>query len=359
MAKSEEDDQFLDMASCIESEYGSVASEGVLGDVAGYVSTGSLSFDALLSGTIFNGGMASNKVLGLAGETSTGKTYFALAVVAKFLKDNPTGYVFYFESETAITTDMLTSRDINTSRVYIDEVATVQEFRTHALRILDKYLALPVEKRKPLLFVLDSLGNLSTDKEIKDISEGKDTRDMTRAQLIRGAFRVLDLRLGKANVPMIITNHTYEVIGSYIPTKKMGGGSGLDYAADIIVFLSKTKQKDAGDAKGKNKNTTGALITAVLKKSRLTIEDKKVDMLLDYRTGLDRYYGLLDIAEKLGIFKKVSNKYEMPDGTKAIESEILRNPEKFYTDEVLKMINEKCADEFLYGKTNVMEAAAE
>ena len=352
MAKS----QFLDLASCIESEYGSVASDGVMGDVSGYVSTGSLSFDALLSGTILGGGMATNKVLGLAGETSTGKTFFALSILGKFLQDNPEGYVFYFESETAITGNMLRERGIDPSKVYIDEVATIQEFRTHALKLLDNYLALPLEDRKPMLFVLDSLGNLSTDKEIKDISEGKDTRDMTRAQLIRGAFRVLDLRLGKANVPMIVTNHTYDVIGSYVPMKKMGGGSGLDYAADIIVFLSKTKKKDKGDSEGKHKATTGAIITAVLKKSRLTVEDKKVEILLDYHSGLDKYYGLLDIAEKLGVFKKVSTKYEMPDGIKAFESEILKNPEKFYTDEVLKMIDDKCADEFKYGKTNAMEA---
>ena len=100
-----------------------------------------------------------------------------------------------------------------------------------------------------MLFVLDSLGNLSTTKEMEDIADGKDTRDMTRAQLVRGAFRVLTLKLGKAKVPLIVTNHVYDVVGSYVPTKKMGGGSGLEYAASGILFLSKKKEKSRRSSK--------------------------------------------------------------------------------------------------------------
>jgi len=123
--------------------------------------------------------------------------------------------------------------------------------------------------------------------------------------------------------------------------------SGLEYAASTIVFLSKKKNKD------KDNQVTGAIVTAVLKKARLTIENKKVETLLDYSNGLDPYYGLLDLAEKFGIVKKVSNKYEFPNGTKAFENAILKNPEKFFSDEILLEIDEKCKEEFLYGKSNV------
>jgi RecA/RadA recombinase len=130
---------------------------------------------------------------------------------------------------------MLEDRGVDTKRIAIVPVATVQEFRTQAIKILDGYM----EKKDPppMLFVLDSMGNLSTDKEVQDMADGKDTRDMTRAQLIRGAFRVLTLKLGKAKVPLIVTNHVYDVVGSYVPMKKMGGGSGLDYAASTIIFF--------------------------------------------------------------------------------------------------------------------------
>jgi hypothetical protein len=132
----------------------------------------------------------------------------------------------------------------------------------------------------------------------------------------------------------------------------MGGGSGLEYAASTIIFFGKKKDKDKDNA------VTGAIITAVLKKARLTIENKKVETLLDYSAGLDKYYGLLDLAEKFGIFKKISNKYELPNGEKAFESVILKNPEKYFTKEILDQIDSFCEAEFKYGKTNLVEADA-
>ena len=100
------------------------------------------------------------------------------------------------------------------------------------------------------MFVLDSLGMLSTEKEITDALNDKQVRDMTKSQLTKGAFRMLTLKLGQANIPMIVTNHTYDVIGAYVPTKEMGGGSGLKYAASTIIYLSKKKEKDGTDVVG-------------------------------------------------------------------------------------------------------------
>ena len=332
----------------IDNEYAGIAEDGVeAGDVTGFIGTGSYSLNALLSGSIY-GGLPANKVTALAGEPSTGKTFYAINIVRQFLRDNPEGFVFYFESESAISKQMLSDRGVDTKRVAVVPVATIQEFRTQAVKILDKYIEDKEKKdRPPMLFVLDSLGNLSTDKEMQDIADGKDTRDMTRAQLVRGAFRVLTLKLGKAKVPLIVTNHVYDVVGSYVPTKKMGGGSGLEYAASSIIFLSKKKDKD------KDNQVTGAIVTANLKKARLTIENKKVETLLDYSTGLDPYYGLVDLAEKFDIIKKVSTRYELPNGTKVFESAILKEPEKYFTKDILDLIDEKCKDEFLYGKSNV------
>lgn len=343
-------DIFKDLLKEANNEYAGIAEEGIdAGDVTGFISTGSYSLNALLSGSIY-GGLPANKVTALAGEPSTGKTFFAINICREFLKSNPTGFIFYFESESAISKQMLVDRGVDIKRMGIVPVATIQEFRTQAIKILDRYMLREKgdkSEKPPMLFVLDSLGNLSTDKEVADMSEGKDTRDMTRAQLFRGAFRVLTLKLGKAKVPLIVTNHVFQTIGSYIPQKEMSGGQGLAYAASTIVFLSKKKDKTDNEV-------TGAIVTATLKKARLTIENKKVETLLEYTDGLDPYYGLLDLAEKFGIFKKVSTRFELPNGEKAFESAILKNPEKYFTQDILNQIDEKCKDEFLYGKTNVM-----
>jgi len=341
-------DIFNQLLAETDNEYAGIANDGIAaGDVSGFIGTGSYVMNALLSGSIY-GGLPQNKVTAFAGEPSVGKTFYALNVVKQFLIDHADGFVFYFESESAISNQFLRDRGIDSKRVAIVPVATVQEFRTQAVKILDRYLE--GKEKPPMVFVLDSLGNLSTDKEMADIADGKDTRDMTRAQLVRGAFRVLTLKLGKAKVPLIVTNHVYDVVGSYVPMKKMGGGSGLEYAASTIIFLSKKKDKILDDG-----DRTGAVITAHLKKSRMTVEDKKVETRLNYSAGLDPYYGLLSFAEKFGVVKKVSNKYEFPDGTKAFESQVKKEPEKFFTPELLDQINKHCEAEFLYGKTNITE----
>ena len=324
------------------NEYASRVSDGVAaGDTSSFVDTGSYIFNAVVSGSLF-GGIPSNKVTALAGESSTGKTFFALSVVRNFLANNSNGGVIYFESESAISKDMIETRGIDSKRMVIFPVATIEDFRTQAVRILDKYLKEPKEDRQPLMFVLDSLGMLSTSKEMEDISNDKQVRDMTKSQLIKGAFRVLTLKLGQAQVPMIVTNHTYDVIGSYVPQKEMGGGAGLKYAASTIIYLTKSKEKEGTDL-------VGNIIKCEAKKSRLSKEGSKVATRLYFdERGLDKYYGLLELGEKYNIFKRVGNRIAI-GGSNVYPKSILSDPEKYFTDEVMAQLEEAARTEYSYG----------
>ena len=288
------------------NEYASLANDGIeSGDVSDFIDTGSYIFNALLSGSLY-GGLPQNKITALAGESATGKTFFLMGMVKHFLDANPDGGVVYFESESAITKKMVVDRGIDAERMVIVPVTTVQEFRTQAISVLDRYMQQDVDIRRPLFICLDSLGMLSTTKEVEDTKEGKETRDMTRAQVLKAAFRVLTLKLGKAKVPMVVTNHTYDVVGSYVPMKEMGGGSGLK-------------------------------------------ENSIVDVKLTYTKGLDKYYGLLPLAEKYDIFKKVSTKYELPDGRKVFGKSINDDPKTYFTEEVMSKLEDAAKKEFSYG----------
>lgn len=325
------------------NEYASLAVDGLESDVSGFVDTGSYSFNALLSGTI-HGGMPDNKILGIAGESATGKTYFALGIAAQFLKDNKDGAILYFDSEQAVTSTMIADRGLDKSRVAVFPVSTVEQFRHQVLQILENYAKLDKADQKPMMIVLDSLGMLSTSKEMNDSTEGKEVRDMTRSQVIKSVFRTVTLKLGKNNIPMIVTNHTYDVVGAYVPTKEMGGGSGLKYAATTIIYLSKKKHKD-GDGQ-----IVGNIIHCKAYKSRLTKENRVVDVLLNFDSGLDRYYGLIDLGIKHGVFKKVANKVQFPDGKSEFESKINKDPVKWFTEDVIKALEDAAAKEFKYGQ---------
>lgn len=213
-----------------------VASDGLSSsEFDGYVNTGSYALNAALSGSLF-GGMPNNKITVFAGDPATGKTFFVLGVIKQWLEDNPDGGVIYFDTESAVTNQMLSERGIDLTRVVKSEPETIEQFRQTALQILDRYDETPKKSRQPMLMVLDSLGNLSSAKEVEDIRAEKDTRDMTKAGLIRGTFRVLRLRLSKLNVPMIVTNHVYQVVGclSHLAYVIMADGS-VKNITDIAV----------------------------------------------------------------------------------------------------------------------------
>jgi len=189
---------------------------------------------------------------------------------------------------------------------------------------------------------MSALAGLSTEKEITDALNDKQVRDMTKSQLIKGAFRVLTLKLGQANVPMIVTNHTYDVIGSYVPTKEMGGGTGLKYAASTIIYLGKKKEKDGTEV-------VGNIIKCEAKKSRLTKEGSKVETRLYFdERGLDRYYGLLELGEEHGVFTRKGNRIVVGESS-VYPSVILADPEKYFTEEVMAQLEEAARKEFSYG----------
>ena len=334
-------DFLKDIVKEIGDDYTQLARD--IDDKEEYVDTGSYIFNGLVSGSIF-GGCSRNKITAIAGESSTGKTFFSLAVVKNFLDSNPDGYCLYFDTEAAVNKPLLESRGIDLNRLVVVNVVTIEEFRTKALKAVDKYIKMSEDQRKPCMFVLDSLGMLSTEKEITDALNDKQVRDMTKSQLVKGAFRMLTLKLRQANIPLIVTNHTYDVIGSYVPTKEMGGGSGLKYAASTIIYLSKKKEKS-------EKEVVGNIIKAKTAKSRLSKENQEVNIRLYYdERGLDKYYGLLELGELGGLWKNVAGRYEI-NGKKIYGKEILRNPTEYFTDDIMEKLDAIAKQQFSYGTT--------
>ena len=332
-------DFLKDIVNEIGGEYTKLAAD--IDETETYVDTGSYIFNGVVSGSLF-GGVSGDKITAIAGESSTGKTFFSLAVVKNFLDSNPDGYCLYFDTEAAVNKSLLASRGIPLDRLVVVNVVTIEEFRTKTLKAVDLYLKKSEDERKPCMFVLDSLGMLSTNKEINDALDDKQVRDMTKSQLIKGAFRMLTLKLGQAKIPMIVTNHTYDVIGSYVPTKEMGGGSGLKYAASTIIYLSKKKEKDGTEV-------VGNLVKAKTHKSRLSKENKDVTIRLYYdERGLDRYYGLLELGELGGLWKNVAGRYEI-DGKKVYAKAIYKDPEAYFTPEVMEKLDAIAKEEFSYG----------
>ena len=341
MAKKEKNEFISGLISAIGDDV--AVSMDALPDTLTTMDTGSYSLNALLGADIFKGPPVT--IIGLAGDPSTGKTFFAVCLAKLFLDTHPNSVVIYYESEQALFKQMMVARGIDPRRIVLVDVETVQQFRSKIMNAIKK---IAEEENPPkVMMILDSLGMLSTTKEVTDMEAGKETKDMTRPGLIRGAFRAFTKKLGKLEIPMIVTNHTYDVIGNMFVTKEMGGGGGLKFAASCIVHLSKAQD---AEGTGADKEIKGAIITCKLMKGRFSKEKKKVKVRITFENGLDRYYGLIDLAAKAGLWTKAAKGWNIGLEKPVTEKAILKDPEKYFTLEVLNKINDYVKVEFAYGQ---------
>lgn len=316
-------------------------------EYSGTINTGSLILNGAISGSLY-GGMPNNKITALCGMAGTYKTYFVLQLAAQFQADNPEGKVIWYDSESATTTQMMQSRGVDTDRVFLPKPYTVEEVRNHMVQFLDQYNGLDQADREPIMIVIDSVSAYPSRKETQDSIDGRDTTDMTRAKAWASLFRVIQLRLSSAKVPLLCTSHTMMEIGAYVPTQKpKGAGESLIFAASTILMLRKSKLSEEVDG---TKEQVGNIVTASVYKARFTREGKKVQCRMNFNTGLDPYYGLVDLALKHKVFKKVGKRIEVSSGESVFESVIEKNPKKYFTESVMSELEEAAKAEFCFGQ---------
>lgn len=314
-------------------------------DIKGWTDTGCYVLNGALSdGDIFKG-LPDGKRIMISGESSTAKSLFTAYIVGAYMRNNQNAYAFFFESEGSTVTQMAESVGIPADRIIIIPIITVEECRTRMVEILDQIIEAREGDDKnddKFIICLDSLGMLSTNKEIGDIASGSDTKDMTRAGLIKAMARVISLKLSLAQCPLITVNHTYDTFDKYNP-KEASGGSGPKYMTDIHLMLFKTKEKE-------DKKQVGVSIRVHLVKSRYMIENKFFRVLLHFKKGLYKYSNLVELAKELGVFKKEGISFVMPDGQKKKMKEVRENASKFMTGKNLAALRDKIKDEFGFKK---------
>jgi RecA/RadA recombinase len=219
-----------------------------------WIDSGSYILNACLSGSIF-GGLPNRRSLVMAGEEGTGKTYIALSFCRNGIRKQNYD-VIYFDSEGSIDREFVNRLGVDTSHVRLQPVNTVEEFNHIAAQITTMFEAMIEKGEQPpkTMVVLDSLGNLSSEKEVEDSTSGSNKRDMTKQQQIRKLFRVNGLKFAKLGIPFIINNHVYDAMSMFTP-KEISGGGGVKYNASIILVLAKGKLDDEAEEKrAKEKN---------------------------------------------------------------------------------------------------------
>jgi len=264
------------------SEYGNTLDKSTISEIDHYIQTGNYHLNACLTGSLF-GGYPNNRAVALAGPSGTGKTYLILNAIKQAQKQ---GYsIVFYDSENAVDKALVEKFGIDASKFRYEPCNTVQEFRSSVTAITDvlieqkkKGIALP-----KIMVVLDSAGNLATQKEIDDAKTGSSKADMTRAKLLKSTFRIIMTQFGICKIPFLFTNHTYQTQDLF-SRQVGGGGTGPEYAASIILFLGKAKLKEGIEQ-------TGIIVTAKPNKNRFA-KPTNIKFHISFNKGMNPYVGL-------------------------------------------------------------------
>jgi len=275
------------------------------GKIEDYISTGSYVLNSIISGDIYKG-IPAGRVIVLSGQSGTGKSFVAASIAREAIKKDYT--ILWVDTENATDVEFAERLGMDPSKViYIPSVAvtTLEDFRNVAFKML-KVIEEDKDKTKKYVMILDSLGNLSASKELKDAEASKSAADMgQRSKVIRGIFRVLTPLLVAKKITFIAVNHTYTNTASLYGGQIESGGEGAVYNPTVSIRFSKSKVKDKKD----DKKIVGVQLRAVTTKNRISPPWKEGRVLLDFATGVNKYFGLLDAATGAGIINKEKTRY--------------------------------------------------
>lgn len=336
-------------------------SENSLASVNEYIDTGNYSLNAIISGSVF-GGIPIGRLCGFFGPSSTGKTLIVNKIMANAQKQYGLRPV-YFDSEQALDKMVATRLGCDATKIKHAPVELIEECKTQILTTLTKCIDMGLKKK--LIICIDSVGGLNTSKELNDALEGKNASDMgLRAKQLKSMMNKLTFRAAKAEVPIIFTNHIYESVGDLYPSlvKKQPGGLSPLYIASLLVQLS-SKNIKVGDEKGEvgklSDKISGIHLRAFTTKNRFVPPYLSTEMYLNFKTGLDKYSGLLDLAIKTGLIERKGATCVLDDGTKLGYASTFEKDPNFWEGEMLQKLDTALKNELSYSNDEYKELKEE
>lgn len=341
----------------------SLLSENSLANVDEYIDTGNYSLNAIISGSVF-GGVPIGRLCGFFGPPATGKTLIVNKIIANAQKQYGLRPI-YFDSEQALDKLVASRLGCDITKIKHAPVELIEECKTQIMTTLTKCIDMGLKKK--IIICIDSVGGLNTAKELNDALDGKNASDMgLRAKQLKSLMNKLTFRAAKSETPIIFTNHIYESVGDLYPSlvKKQPGGMSPLFIASLLVQLS-TRNIKASDEKGEigklSDKITGVQLRAFVTKNRFVPPYLSTEMYLNFKTGLDRYSGLLDLAVKMDLIKRTGSTYVLNDeeGTKLGYASKFENDPEFWENGMLKKLDEKLKSELHYSSDELEQIETE
>lgn len=327
-------------------------SDSALSTVTEWHDTGCMVLNSIVSGSLF-GGIPKGRITGFAGPSQAGKTYITNKILAKAQQSGLTPVIF--DTEMAVDEAACRGVGLDPENVKYVPVQTVEECRNQLVAFLDSIKA--ADMCGKFIVCIDSLGNLASQKEIEDVEKGKTAMDMgTRAKGLKSMMRTLTFKAAQTNTTILFVNHTYDDPAAMFPTlvKSQSGGKGPVYLASVLVQLAKRDEKhDSNNTDDEmlpeaNKYS-GVTLRALTVKNRFVPPFLEGEMYLNFKTGLDKYSGLREMAINHGALIQNGSTYALPDGTKLGYFKNWGKDEKIWDESIIPALEEKLKAAFKYG----------
>jgi len=273
-----------------------------------FTSTDVPALNLALSGNPLGGVYAGSTVI--AGKSRHFKSKYLLRIMSCYLKARPNAVGIFYDAEFSSPKSYFESEGIDPDRIIHCPIVSVEQLKNEMFFQLngDGKQNPGIQRGDEVFMAIDSLGGLASMKEIDDAIEGKNVADMSRAKALKGLFRVVRPHLILKDLPLVSVNHTYQEIG-YLPKETMSGGTGAMYNADDVWFVSRAQEKDGDEL-------SGFKFTIRIEKSRLVREGSKFPIFVSFKSGINRWSGLLELAVETGVVQQKGAWYTLPDGQK-------------------------------------------
>ena len=326
--------------------------DSTLSRVGGWIDTGSYVLNAIVSGSI-HGGIPKGRVTMLGGESMTGKTLFVLKILANAQKEGLIPVIF--DTENAVDPEGAERIGLDISKVKYVPCVTIEQTRNALYKFLTSVKEKGLEGK--FIVAIDSLGNLQSELEHSRMGKESTSSDMgSKARAMKSLMQTCTNLGATTQTTILCTNHVYDDPAAMFPSieKHMPGGKSIVYLPSVTVQLARKPMKsdggktmDAETAVGQ-KNYAGILIRALTRKNRFIKQYLQGEMFLSFHTGLDRYYGLLDLAVGVGAVIQTGSTYQLPDGKKIGYYKNFRKDIDLWENTILPVLEERIKTEWAY-----------
>ncbi len=348
-----------DILSVIDKKnpYASFLNESAISNVDGWLDTGSMVLNGIVSGSLF-GGIPQNRMTLLAGPSMTGKSFILQKILANAQKKGLIPVIF--DSENAIDSDGAAALGLDVSKVKYVPVFSIEECRNTIYDFLTKVKEKGQEGK--FIIAIDSLGNMESQLQINRMDKNNVSADMgSRAKAMKSLLRTCTQLSGLTKTTILATNHIYEDPAALFPSlvKNMPGGTATVYLPSVTIQLARKPVKEDKNTDGKlavnQKNYSGVILRALTVKNRFVKQYLEGEMYLSFDKGLHKYYGLLDLAVGLGAVIQTGSTYQLPDGTKIGYYSKWKDDTKLWDETLIPVIEDKIKQEWKYSNKTTEE----